>query len=317
MNKKIKIIILLLIPLLLFTGCTKQLKDDKGKLVRSVETGQTLTSNILCQPEDKKIVKLYKKNKVNIDKLPKCSEMKVVSGKYEGIWTTIFVKPLSWLIYRFGNFIGGYGWAIIIATLIIRGILYPVTKKSAMQSENMKKAQPELQKLEKKYKNKTTQEDQMKKSQEMLLIYKKYNISVMSGCIFALIQIPLFFAFLESLNRLPAVFEGNFLLFKLGTSSGTAIAQGQIFYIILPILVAVTTYLSFKLNANASTTAEQEKMMKNMTNIMLVFITFMSFTMSTSIVIYWITNSIFTIIQNLVVRRNIENVKNNRTFSKN
>lgn len=80
--------------------------------------------------------------------------------------------------------------------------MYPITKKSAMQSENLKKAQNDLQKLEKKYAGKQDQESMMQKSQEMMLIYKKYNINPMSGCIFALIQIPLFFAFYEAMNRI-------------------------------------------------------------------------------------------------------------------
>ena len=65
-----------------------------------------------------------------------------------------------------------------------------LTKKTAMQSENMKLAQPELTKLEKKYKNRNDQESLMMKNQEMLGIYKKYNINPMSGCLFAFIQIP-------------------------------------------------------------------------------------------------------------------------------
>ena len=89
---------------------------------------------------------------------------------------------------------------IILITIGIRILLFPVTQKTAMQSENMKKAQPELARLEKKYENKQDQESMMKKSQEMMAIYKKYNISPMAGCIFALLQIPLLFAFLEAIN---------------------------------------------------------------------------------------------------------------------
>ena len=70
-----------------------------------------------------------------------------------------------------------YGLALILACLGIRLLLYPLTKKTAVQSELMKKAQPELTKLEKKYENKTSQEDLMKKNQEMLLIYQKYKIT--------------------------------------------------------------------------------------------------------------------------------------------
>ena len=179
----------------------------------------------------------------------------------------------------------------------------PVTKKTAMQSENMKKAQPELEKLEKKYRDCTSQQEMMMKSQEMLAIYKKYNINPMAGCVFALIQIPLFFAFYESMNRLPVIFEGKFLGLNLGMSPLTAMKAGQWYYIILVILVVVVTYFSFKMNQTASMGAEQEKSMKMTTNIMIVFISIASFSISTSIALYWIFNSGFTIFQNLLVKR--------------
>ena len=173
-----------------------------------------------------------------------------------------------------------------------------------MQSENMKKAGPELQKLEAKYKDAQGQQEMMMKSQEMLAIYKKYNISPMSGCIFALIQIPIFFAFYEAMNRLPVIFEGNFLkVFNLGTSPLTAITNGKWYYLILVLLVAVVTYYSFKLNKTASMSSEQEKSMKMTTNIMIIFIIVASFSISTSIALYWIFNSGFTIAQNLLVKR--------------
>ena len=217
MHKKIIIVVLLVLTLTL-TGCTKYVKDDKGGIVRESTTGQSLVSNILCQPTDEKIIKNYTDHKVKISKLPTCEEFKPSNGGYEGIWSTLFIKPLSWLIIKIGMFVKNYGLAIIIVTLIIRLIIFPISKKSALQSENMKKASGDLQKLQNKYRNKKSQEDQMKQAQEMMAIYKKYGINPMSGCLFAFIQMPLFFAFLESLYRIPAVFEGKFLVYNLGTS---------------------------------------------------------------------------------------------------
>ena len=176
-----------------------------------------------------------------------------------------------------------------------------------MQSENMKKAQPKLQKLEEKYKGKTDQESMMQKSQEMMLIYKENNINPLSGCLFSLIQIPLFFAFLEALNRLPAIFEETLLGYQLGTSPLTAFKSGHWLYLIFPILVALTTFFSFKLNTTASMNKEQEQQMKTMMNMSVIFIIIASFTMSTGIELYWIFNSGFTVIQNLLVKRRKKN----------
>ncbi len=304
-NKTIKIITTLFLAISL-TGCTKILKDGKQP-VQNPETGQNLVENILCQPENETTINIYKEHNIDLEKLPKCDEYKISSNGYEGLWTTLFVKPLAKLILIIGELVKNYGLAVILLTLAIRGIMYPITKKSAMQSENMKKAQPKLQKLEKKYQGKTDQESMMQKSQEMMLIYKENNINPLSGCLFAIIQIPLFFAFYEALNRLPAIFEENFIGFQLGTSPLTAFKAGHWLYIIFPILVAASTFFSFKLNQTASMNEEQAQQMKMMTNISIVFITIASFTMSTGIELYWIFNSGFTVIQNLLVKRSKKN----------
>lgn len=304
MKNKIKVLILLLV-ITSTTGCTKMLKDNENKSVVNPSTNQALVENILCKPTDEETVKIYeeKASNVDINSLPSCSDFNVTTGGYEGIWTTIFVKPLAWFIIKLGELVKSYGFALIIATIIIRLIMYPFTKKQLMQSENMKKAQPELEKLEKKYRDCTSQQEMMMKSQEMLAIYKKYNINPMAGCVFALIQIPLFFAFYESMNRLPVIFEGKFLGLNLGMSPLTAMKAGQWYYIILVILVVAVTYFSFKMNQTASMGSEQEKSMKMTTNIMIVFISIASFSISTSIALYWIFNSGFTIFQNLLVKR--------------
>lgn len=301
--KNFKKIVIMLFLVLSLTGCTTILKDKDGKAVQNKTTGQNLTKNILCHPSEKETIKLYKQNKVDIDKLPKCSEMKVLSGNYEGIWTTIFVKPLAWVIIQIGELLKNYGLAIIVTTLLIRLITMPFTKKAALQSENLKKAQPELERLEKKYKDKTDQNSMLLKNQEMLGIYKKYEINPMSSCLFSMLQIPLFFAFYEAMNRLPSIFESNFIGFQLGTTPVTGLSQGNYIYILIIVLVILTSYFSFKLNSGASMSEDQAKQMKMMTNFMTIFIGIAALTLSAGIAIYWIINSSFTILQNLLVKR--------------
>lgn len=308
-NKIFKVLTLILVTVTL-TGCTTLLKDNKKKPVKNPETGQTLTKNILCQPTEAKTLQLYKDNKVNIKELPKCENFSVTSGGYEGFWSTVFVKPLAWLIIFLGSVLRNYGFAIIATTLLIRLATMRLTKKAALQSENMKLAQPELTKLDKKYKNKSDQESTMMKNQEMMAIYKKFNINPMSGCLFSLIQIPLFFAFYEALNRLPAIFEETFLGFQLGTNPMTAMGTGQFQYLIVFVLVIGASYLSFKLNSGASMSNEQAKQMKMMSNMMVIFIGIASLSLSTGIAVYWITNNSFTIFQNLIVKRRKNSVKN-------
>ena len=252
-NNRKKIVILLLAILFLTTGCTTTLKSEDKKVVKNPETGQSLTKNILCKPTNKDVIKLYEENGVDLAAIPKCTDFSVTSGGYEGLWTTFFVKPLAFIILLIDKFIGQAGLSLILTSLALRLVLYPVTLKTAMQSELIKKAQPELNKLEKKYKDKTDQESIMKKSQEMTMIYKKYNINPFSSCLYSIIQLPLFIAFLEAINRVPALFEGTFLGLQLGTTPSVGLFNnGQFLYLVLIILVGVTTYLSFNLNKTTS-----------------------------------------------------------------
>ena len=315
--KKLKKILIVFLLVFLLTGCTKQLvvektnkKGKKTEVVVNYEkgknaTGQTLTENILCRPENEELAELYKENGVKIDKLVSCKDFNPSMKASEGIWDNIFIKPLAWLILKLGYLVKNFGLAVILAGLAIRLVLYPVTNKSAMQSENLKKAQPELQKLEKKYANKADdQQAMMQKSQEMMAIYKKYNISLFSGCIVAFLQLPLFIAFLEAINRTPAIFEGSFLGFQLGTTPMFGITNGNYWYIILPILVFIVTFFSMKLNGTQATDDSNSAAgsTKMMMNVMIVIITISSFQLSTAIGLYWITSSLFTVIQNLIVK---------------
>lgn len=313
MKNKSKILILLTI--LLLTGCTKQLKDTSGQVLRHPITGQGLVENVLCRPENEESIKKYEEAGIDINKYPTCKEFSPFKTKYEGIWTSVFVKPLAWVILKIGYVVKDYGLALIIITIIIRLILYPLTNKTAMQSENLAKAKPELDRLEKKYAGKNDQDSMMKKSQEMMLIYKKYNINPLSSCLFAFIQIPLLIAFCEAMNRLPAIFEGKFLhivdLGKTASSAFTDVINGasalNLLYILLPIIVTLVTHFSFKLNKTATET--NDNMMKFMPIYMVGIIGFSSIFISTAICLYWITNSTFTIVQNLIVKRRAQNAK--------
>ena len=286
----------------MLSGCTQVLKDSDNKTVTNDKTGQSITENIICRPTDEDVIKIYEENDVDLDKLPECTKFNPnPTQNYEGIWTSVFVKPLAWVIINVGSLINNYGLAIILTCLIIRLILMPITKKTAMQSELMKKAQPELQKLEVKYRGKESQEDQTRKAQEMLAIYQKYKINPISGCLLSFIQLPLLFAFLEAINRTPSIFENNFLVFQMGTTPIIGISQGNYWYILLLALILLTSYFSFRKTLQDQST--QAKQMKFTIYFMLGIIFIASFTLPTALGLYWITSSLFTIAQNIWVER--------------
>ena len=308
-KNKIKVIILIVLSVFLLTGCTKQLTDSNKKPVKNPNTGQSLTANILCRKKKKKTIELYEKNKVNIENLPACSDFKATSGKYEGIWTSLFVKPLAFILILLGKNIGNYGISVIIISLIIRFIAYPITRKTAMQSEIMKKAQPELQKIQKKYKGKEDQESMMKQNQEMMAVYKKYGINPMGGCIFAMIQLPIFIAFFEAIQRTPAIFEDRFLGLQLGTTPAIGISTTTFYaYASLVIIIGFSTFFSMRMATAGNATDPSMKMMPVMMTGMIVIT---GIFMPTGLGIYWVTSNMFTLIQNYLVKRS--NVKDGKT----
>lgn len=301
-NIKSKLIIIIML-LFLITGCQTTLVDKDKQPVKNPETGQALTENILCQPKNEKTRKLYKENGVKLKDLPKCEEFTPTSTKYDGLWTGIFVKPLAFLILTLGKCIGSFAFSILIITIIIRIILFPFTRKMAVQSEMMKKATPELERIKKKYEGKTDQESMLKQNQEMMMIYKKYNFNPFTSCLISFIQLPLLLAFLEAINRVPAIFEENFIGIQLGTTPLVGFSSSTFYmYIILIAIIGATTILMFKTTA----TQASDPSMKMMPIMMSVIIIITAFFMPAALGIYWSVGNIFAIIQNLIIMRGME-----------
>jgi len=243
----------------------------------------------------------------NTDDAVYCTYFTITTGGYEGIWASFFVKPLAFLLIQVGEFTGNYGWGIVIVTILIRTLLYPITRKTVMQSENMKKVQPKMKKLEEKYRNKKDQQSQVQKNQEMWKIYKENNVNPFGGCLFAFIQIPLFLSFFEALHRLPAVLEERFLGINLGITPGTAFTNGQYQYVLFVVLVVAATYFSFKFNQMSTPGTGNEKQMKMMMNFSIIMISVSAFFISSGIALYWTINSGYTVAQNFIVKRRKKN----------
>ena len=306
---KKKICVIAAIILLTLTGCNKQLVDGDKKRVMDEKTGQSLSANILCLPENEEILEQYKKYEeymdVKLSDLPKCSNMKIYEKKaYNGLWVQLFVRPLAWVIINLGKMLGNYGVSVMVMGIIIRLIMMPFSAKTIRQQENLKKAQPELERIEKKYKDKTDQESMMQKSQETLSIYKKYSVNPLSSCLVSFIQLPLFFAFLEAINRVPAIFENYFWKFQLGTTPLVGIKDGNYFYIILIVLIVLFTALSFKMTMNqTSVTTESGVQTKYMMIFMTVFIGIASIQLPSAIALYWVVTNAFNVFQTIIFKK--------------
>lgn len=327
-NKVLKLFLVFI--MLLTTGCGSNdyIKDADGKIVLNELTGQNLQKNILCKPSSNtETYKLYEKYEDQLDNklsdLPECSEFKINSNKTSSLWEFLFVKPLAYIILKLGNVFKNWGMtkaylglSLIIIGILIRLIILPFNIKTQKQSRNMQKAQPELMRLEKKYAGKTDQESMAMRSQEMLAIYKKYQINPASSCLISFIQLPLFFAFLHAIYKIPAIYEGEIFGWNLGTTPNVGLFQNhQYSYIILLILIILTTYFSFRYTMSQSqasmTAPDAAKQMKTMLIVMTVFISMASLSLPTAIALYWIVTYAFIIVQTYIM-----NLANNKRIKK-
>lgn len=305
-NKKIKLLGFLVLCLFLLTACVRPLKDDK-KIITNPVTKQQLTENIVCQPEDKESIKVYNKykSKVDISKLPKCSEYMIFKGKYNGLWDSFFIKPLVVLLVQIGRLIKSYGLSIIIVTLVLKLVTLPITISQIKQNKIMKEIQPELAKLEEKYAGKTDQASIMNKTREQAAIYKKYNLNPLSTIASGVLTAVIFIAFYESIMRTPVIFENVFIGFQLGTSPLTAFNSGKYIYLILVILNVLITYLTLKIT-QLNTNKDSMQSMNTLFIVMPVIIGFMALVSPAALNIYWIVQSGFAFVQSYIINKRAE-----------
>ena len=311
MKKQNKILALILLGMIFLTsgcGSDNYLKDENGNILVNEVTGQSVQKNILCQPEkDSELYKIYESHadqmETPVNELPTCEEFTLTSNKYDGLWEAILVRPLAFIILQVGFLFNNFGISVMVVGLLIRLVLMPLSIKSMRQSTNLQKAQPEIARIEKKYAGRTDSDSMMAKSQETMMVYQKYKINPVSGCLVALIQIPLFFAFLAAINEVPAIFEGELFGMHLGMTPWKGLAEGQYIYIVLIFLIVATTYLSFRNTMKNNQNNEMIQQMNFMVKFMLISISIASFSLPTAIAFYWIIINGFSVVQNYVIKK--------------
>lgn len=184
---------------------------------------------------------------------------------------------LGWLLDLLVQFTGSYGVSIILSTIIVRLLLYPLTLSQNKNMVAMKKIQPEVNEIQKKYAD--NKEELQKKTMEL---YSKYKINPLGGCLPLLLQLPILWAFFRVLREIPYEQAGKFL--------GIWILSEPDKLFILPILSAVTTYIQSKMTA---TDPSQKSMLIMMPIMILIF----SLSFPSGLVLYWITSNVFSIAQ--------------------
>lgn len=181
-----------------------------------------------------------------------------------------------------------FGLAIIVFTVIVRLVLMPLSIKQTKSTAKMGAIQPEMKKVQEKYKN-----DPQKAQQEVMKLYKENGVNPMGGCLPMLVQMPILFALFAVFNTLDMQGAG-FLWMK-------DLTKPDPIYI-LPILSTVTTYFSSKLMQPAGDSA-QAKQTSTMNTAMAIFMGFMSLKFKGALVLYWVVNNILQVLQTLWINK--------------
>ena len=203
-----------------------------------------------------------------------------------GIFAFLAIPLLQVLIFLHG-FVKNYGIAIIILTILIKLITYPLTKKSMVSMKNMQKFQPQIKAIKEKYKG-----DAQKINAATMELYKKEGINPMGGCLPMFLQIPIFFALYKSL--MVAIELKNEPFF--GWITDMSLKDP---YYITPILMGITMFLQQKLSPTGGGDDFQRKLFLAMP----IIFTFLFLNFPAGLVIYWLTNNILSIIQQLIINK--------------
>lgn len=204
-----------------------------------------------------------------------------------------YLQSFLTIFYNFSEAIGyaNYGVAIILMTIVIKTILYPLTVKQVKSMKAMQEMQPEMKKLQTKYKDKP---ELLQK--EMAALYKNSGVNPLAGCLPLIAQMPILIGIFYAIRDYTYLGSPDFLWL-------TNLSHPDPFYI-LPVLSALTTYIQQK-----QTTTEVNQQTKMMMIFMPLFIGWISFTFPAGLVIYWVVSNIMQIAQQWWMYRSDDKVK--------
>ena len=208
---------------------------------------------------------------------------------------TVFAQPLFWMLKTLFAFVGNWGWAIILATLIIKGVLFPLTEASGRSMARMRKLQPRLKSIQERFKD-----DPQGRNRAMMELYKTEKVNPAAGCLPIFIQLPFFIAFYWVLVESVEIRQAPFLLWINDLSS-----RDPIF--VLPALMGAAMFWQQKLNPKPPDPM-QARIMTAMPVIFTVFFMFFP----SGLVLYWLTNSVFSTLQQWRINRRTEKAPRGR-----
>ncbi|MDR2099549.1 MAG: membrane protein insertase YidC, partial [Campylobacteraceae bacterium] len=228
------------------------------------------------------------KSKVNIHAVDKRLDDVIEYGFF-----TWISKPIFSLLYFINSKVGNWGWSIVIITILIRLVLYPLTYRGMVSMNKLKELAPKIKELQEIYKN-----DKQKLNIHVMDLYKKHGANPMGGCLPILIQIPIFFAIYRVLSNTVELKNAEWILWV----KDLAVMDP---YYILPIAMGLTMFLQQKITPTSFADPMQEKIMKFLPLIFTMF--FLWF--PAGLTLYWFVNNLFSIFQQMYVNRHFKRLK--------
>ena len=215
---------------------------------------------------------------------------------------TVLAKPCVWLMNRLYSVIPNYGIAIIILTILIKGVLWPLGSKSYKSMSEMKKIQPLMKEIREKYKN-----DKKKMNEEVMSLYRTYKINPLGGCLPMVVQLPVFFALYRMLYQAIELRHAPFFLWIDDLSApdrlfnfGFSIPFMEPPYgvPVLTIIMGATMLLQQKMSPPMGDPTQAKMMMFMPLIFTVIFINF-----SAGLVLYWLVNNILSISQQYYIQK--------------
>jgi len=208
-------------------------------------------------------------------------------------WFTFLSKPFFKVMLWIYDFVGNWGWSIILFTLLVKLILFPLSYKGMMSMNKMRDLAPKMKELKEKY-----GKDPAKMNQQTMALYKKHGANPMGGCLPMLLQIPVFFALYRVLLNADELQGAPWIGWIVDLSDKDP------FYV-LPILMGVSMFFQQKITPNTMTDPMQKKIFQWFPVIM----TFFFLTFPAGLVLYWLTNNLLSIGQQYYINIAYEKYK--------
>ncbi len=211
-------------------------------------------------------------------------------------WFWFLEKPLLWLLKTLFGLVGNFGVAIILLTLLIRGLLFPIAQKQFGSMAAMKAVQPKMKAIQERFKD-----DKQKQQQEIMKLYKDEKVNPLAGCLPLLVQIPIFFALYKVLILAIEMRHEPFLYIRDLSAPDPATllnvfgllpfeVSGFLGIGVLAVLLGVTMWLTFKLNPSA-----MDPMQQQIFNFMPWILMFVMAPFAAGLLLYWVISNILTL----------------------